>query len=81
MAGVALGIHLMAPFVGESVAYIEALRPDGVTWATAITGAVLVGETQDALWYLELIRGAVDMTAIRTDIMFGRAIAMRAKAA
>ncbi|MDH5150561.1 threonine/serine exporter family protein [Kocuria palustris] len=42
VAGVALGIHLMAPFVGESVAYIEALRPDSVTWATAITGAVLV---------------------------------------
>ncbi|MDN5573226.1 MAG: threonine/serine exporter family protein, partial [Micrococcales bacterium] len=42
VAGVALGIHLMAPFVGESVAYIEALRPDGVTWATDITGAVLV---------------------------------------
>ncbi|MEX5249256.1 UNVERIFIED_CONTAM: threonine/serine exporter family protein [Kocuria sp. CPCC 205295] len=42
VAGVALGIHLMAPYVGESVAYIEALRPDGVTWATAITGAVLV---------------------------------------
>lgn len=42
VAGVALGIHLMAPFVGESVAYIEALCPDGVTWATAITGAVLV---------------------------------------
>lgn len=42
VAGVALGIHLMAPFVGESVAYIEALRPGGVTWATAITGAVLV---------------------------------------
>lgn len=42
VAGVALGIHLMAPFVGESVAYIEAMRPNGVTWATAITGAVLV---------------------------------------
>lgn len=42
VAGVALGIHLMAPFVGESVAYIEALRPGGVIWATAITGAVLV---------------------------------------
>lgn len=42
VAGVALGIHLMAPFVGESVAYIEALRPGGVSWATAITGAVLV---------------------------------------
>jgi nitrite reductase (NADH) large subunit len=46
-----------------------------------LTGAVLVGETQDALWYLELIRGAADITAIRADIMFGRAIATRAEAA
>jgi nitrite reductase (NADH) large subunit len=46
-----------------------------------LTGAVLVGETQDALWYLELIRGAADIADIRADIMFGRAIAARAKAA
>ncbi|MET0970406.1 MAG: FAD-dependent oxidoreductase [Tardiphaga sp.] len=48
---------------------------------SVLTGAVLVGETQDALWYLELIRSATNIAEIRTDIMFGRAIAMRAKAA
>lgn len=46
-----------------------------------LTGAVLVGETQDALWYLELIRSAADIADIRADIMFGRAVAMRAEAA
>ncbi|CAN5455145.1 FAD-dependent oxidoreductase [soil metagenome] len=40
-----------------------------------LTGAVLVGDTQDALWYLELIRTAPDVSAIRADIMFGRSLA------
>jgi nitrite reductase (NADH) large subunit len=46
-----------------------------------LTGAVLVGETQDALWYLDLIRSASDIAGIRADVMFGRAIASRAEAA
>jgi nitrite reductase (NADH) large subunit len=46
-----------------------------------LTGAVLVGDTQDALWYLELIRSGADIASIRADIMFGRAVAMRAEAA
>jgi nitrite reductase (NADH) large subunit len=41
----------------------------------ALTGAVLVGDTRDALWYLELIRGGADVDAIRADMMFGRALA------
>jgi nitrite reductase (NADH) large subunit len=40
-----------------------------------LKGAVLVGDTQDALWYLELIRTTASIEAIRGDIMFGRAIA------
>ena len=40
-----------------------------------LRGAVLVGDTQDALWYLELIRTTASIEAIRGDIMFGRAIA------
>jgi nitrite reductase (NADH) large subunit len=40
-----------------------------------LTGAVLVGDTQDALWYLELIRTTASIEAIRGDIMFGRAVA------
>lgn len=42
-----------------------------------LTGAVLVGDTSDALWYLELIRGGEPIAAMRGDIMFGRALATR----
>ena len=40
-----------------------------------LTGAVLVGETQDALWYLDLIRTARPIAPIRDAVMFGRAAA------
>ena len=46
-----------------------------------LTGAVLVGETGDALWYLELIRSRQSVAAIRSDMMFGRALATGPKAA
>jgi len=46
-----------------------------------LTGAVLVGDTADALWYLELIRTREKITTIRTDMMFGRALALPSKAA
>lgn len=51
----------------------------------SLKGAVLVGDTQDALWYLDLIRTTASIEAIRGDIMFGRALAQpdssRSKAA
>jgi nitrite reductase (NADH) large subunit len=46
-----------------------------------LTGAVLVGETGDALWYLELIRSRQSIAAIRSDMMFGRSLAASPKAA
>ena len=46
-----------------------------------LTGAVLVGDTEDALWYLELIRNRVAVAGIRHDMMFGRLLATRAEAA
>jgi nitrite reductase (NADH) large subunit len=46
-----------------------------------LTGAVLVGETGDALWYLEMIRNRQSVAAIRSDMMFGRPPAARPKAA
>jgi nitrite reductase (NADH) large subunit len=46
-----------------------------------LTGAVLVGETQDALWYLELIRTREPITKIRGEMMFGRSLAIRSEAA
>ncbi|MBR0824411.1 NAD(P)/FAD-dependent oxidoreductase [Bradyrhizobium manausense] len=46
-----------------------------------LTGAVLIGDTVDALWYLELIRAGEKIAAIRTDMMFGRSLALPPKAA
>jgi nitrite reductase (NADH) large subunit len=46
-----------------------------------LTGAVLVGDVGDALWYLELIRTREPIARIRADMMFGRALATRPEAA
>ena len=46
-----------------------------------LTGAVLVGDIADALWYLELIRSRQPTQAIRADMMFGRSLATRSLAA
>src|SRR4051794_7943910 len=46
-----------------------------------LTGAVLIGDTADALWYLELIRTRENLAAIRSGMMFGRALALPPKAA
>jgi nitrite reductase [NAD(P)H] large subunit len=46
-----------------------------------LTGAVLVGDVGDALWYLELIRARRPIAAIRKEMMFGRALAIEDKAA
>ena len=46
-----------------------------------LTGAVLVGDVESALWYLELIRKREPIAAIRSHMMFGRSVATRSKAA
>ncbi len=43
-----------------------------------LTGAVLVGDTSDALWYLDLIRSGADVSSFRGDMMFGRPVAKAA---
>lgn len=40
-----------------------------------LVGAVLVGDTTDALWYLDLVRSGADVTAFRDSLAFGRAYA------
>jgi nitrite reductase (NADH) large subunit len=42
-----------------------------------LAGAVLVGDTRDALWYLELIRSNADIAKSRHFLMFGRTLAER----
>jgi nitrite reductase (NADH) large subunit len=46
-----------------------------------LTGAVLIGDVGDALWYLELIRTRQPTARIRADMMFGRSLATRSEAA
>jgi nitrite reductase (NADH) large subunit len=46
-----------------------------------LTGAVLIGDTADALWYLDLIRTRKPVAGIRADMMFGRSLALPSKAA
>jgi nitrite reductase (NADH) large subunit len=46
-----------------------------------LTGAVLVGDGQDALWYLELIRNRRPIAGIRDRMMFGRSLAGLSEAA
>jgi len=46
-----------------------------------LTGAVLVGDVEDAFWYLELIRNRQPVAAIRDRMMFGRALALPSEAA
>jgi nitrite reductase (NADH) large subunit len=46
-----------------------------------LTGAVLIGDVGDALWYLELIRTRKAIAPIRTDMMFGRSLVARSEAA
>lgn len=40
-----------------------------------LVGCVLVGETEDALWYLDLIRSQTDITSARRQLIHGRAFA------
>jgi len=46
-----------------------------------LTGAVLVGDVGDALWYLELIRNHQPVARIRNRMMFGRSLALSSEAA
>jgi len=46
-----------------------------------LTGAVLVGDVGDALWYLELIRSRQPIARIRNRMMFGRSLALPSEAA
>ena len=43
-----------------------------------LVGAVLYGDTEDGLWYLDLIRSGACITKIRHDLAFGRMLAQRA---
>jgi nitrite reductase (NADH) large subunit len=46
-----------------------------------LVGAVLIGDTGDALWYLDMIRAKEAVARIRKEMMFGRSLTLSAKVA
>jgi len=42
-----------------------------------LAGVVLFGDTADSAWYLDLIRAGAPVSAMRDELAFGRALAMR----
>jgi nitrite reductase (NADH) large subunit len=46
-----------------------------------LSGAVLIGDVSDALWYLEMIRSRQGVARIRKDMMFGRSLASASETA
>src|SRR5579871_1979011 len=70
--------------VSESIVLSDARRGTYKKLVIAdgkLTGAVLIGDTTDALWYLEMIRNRKSVAGIRRDMMFGRSLALAPKAA
>ncbi len=43
-----------------------------------LTGAVLIGDTADALWYLDMIRAKESVARVRKEMMFGRTLSAKA---
>jgi nitrite reductase (NADH) large subunit len=43
--------------------------------AEKLVGCVLVGDADDGLWYLELMRAGTDISAMRRDLIHGRSFA------
>jgi nitrite reductase (NADH) large subunit len=46
--------------------------------ATVLSGCVLLGDTSDGLWYLDLIRRGAAVDAMRDNLIFGRGLAEQA---
>src|SRR6266403_976115 len=46
-----------------------------------VVGAVLYGDTADSFWYLDLIRSGAAIDSVREDLIFGRALGKRPRAA
>lgn len=76
-----INVFSAGDFLGEGADAIVLTDPRAGTYRKLVVngdrlrGAVLVGDTSDALWYLDLIRSGTDIKPLRDDLMFGRAVA------
>lgn len=76
-----INVFSAGDFIGNGAEAIVLSDPRAGTYRKLVVGegrlrgAVLVGDTSDALWYLNLIRSGDDISALRGDLMFGRDVA------
>jgi nitrite reductase [NAD(P)H] large subunit len=76
-------VFSMGDFEGEGAETIMLEDQDAGTYRKLVvrdnrlTGAVLIGDTTDALWYRELMCARVQIAPFRDTLVFGRALAER----
>jgi nitrite reductase [NAD(P)H] large subunit len=83
-----IGVFSAGDFVGGDASEDIVLSdPERATYRKIVTtggrvsGAVLIGDTEDALWYLNLIRSQDSATHLRDGIVFGRSFCQTGDAA
>ena len=73
------GHRFVADAVARGAAAVVVEQPQGsgvpeiVVRDGRLAGAVLLGDTGDALWYRDLIRSGAPISAMRDGLVFGRA--------
>src|SRR4030081_2836373 len=70
------GVHVFS--AGD---FLGAPGTESVVLSDQGLGAVLYGDTADSFWYLDLIRSGAAIDSVREDLIFGRALGKRPRAA
>ena len=74
-----VGIFSAGDFMGTATSQASTLEDRDAGWyrklvfeGEKLTGAILAGDTSDALWYRDLIRSGSDVSAMRHKMIFGQ---------
>ena len=74
-----VGIFSAGDFMGTATSQASLLEDRDAGWyrklvfeGEKLTGAILAGDTSDALWYRDLIRSGSDVSAMRHKMIFGQ---------
>ena len=74
-----VGIFSAGDFLGTATSQASLLEDRDAGWyrklvfeGEKLTGAILAGDTSDALWYRDLIRSGSDVSAMRHKMIFGQ---------
>lgn len=53
---------------------------NALSFKTIVIGAVLFGDTEDGMWYAELIADQTPVSSFRNKLLFGRDFALKMQA-